>query len=546
MGFNLLAFAGGAAKGFVAEADNAEEEARVRAIESTKMLYSNYATVRKENKTQEAEAGYVIGKIKAYYPDATEDQLYAIAMNKPVADDLVKKLDSKEYDPDSFNLNSFAKVVGENTSTVSAMDRIRKAYSILPTSDAATKIINNPNAGFFEKIGATAANTAAMQTANSLGISLASLQGARDYRAPAAPTNVVFDLKGLAPEKDIDKEINRAQVKLTQLTTGTSEYVSQDAILGKLLTIKERTSKPPTWDSVKDSARFAVYKASQSENPEEIQKAKHNLIIVNTTDDILSDPHKKFMSEIANNKSKAVSGTPEEKKVANAWLSKWFALEGAEAAAKKSPASDQEKAPALGSLITFANKAMNNLTTSQFGTMPGMAITQTINSVTGEAMTSLEYTGEDNAVRQQVQAFKQKAWTDSLSFWVHDGVPLNTSVAAALSAAPRPRIRDAGVIPAEAAPPALPTLGGGTAPVAPRAAAAPAAAPAPHPLVQRRTASGTVGSAASAAAPAPVAQAAPVVKQATQKEVDLFAAQKEMSREKARKALVDAGYTIVP
>ena len=545
MGFNLLAFAGGAAKGFVAEVDKAEEEARVRAIESTKMLYSNYATVRKENKTQEAEAGYVIGKIKAYYPDATEDQLYAIAMNKPVADDLVKKLDSKEYDPDAFDLKSFAKVVPNETSTVSAMDRIRKAYSILPTSDAATKIINNPNAGFFEKIGATAANTAAMQTANSLGISLASLQGARDYRAPAAPTNVVFDLKGLAPEKDIDKEINRAQVKLTQLTTGTSEYVSQDAILGKLLTIKERTSKPPTWDSVKDSARFAVYKASQSKNPEEIQKAKDNLIIVNTTDDILSDPHKKFMSEIANNKSKAVSGTPEEKKVANAWLSKWFALEGAEAAAKKSPASDQEKAPALGSLITFANKAMNNLTTSQFGTMPGMAITQTINSVTGEAMTSLEYTGEDNAVRQQVQAFKQKAWTDSLSFWVHDGVPLNTSVAAALSAAPRPRIRDAGVIPAEAAPPALPTLGG-TAPVAPRAAAAPAAAPAPQPLVQRRTASGTVGSAASAAAPAPVAQAAPVVKQATQKEVDLFAAQKEMSREKARKALVDAGYTIVP
>jgi NACalpha-BTF3-like transcription factor len=36
------------------------------------------------------------------------------------------------------------------------------------------------------------------------------------------------------------------------------------------------------------------------------------------------------------------------------------------------------------------------------------------------------------------------------------------------------------------------------------------------------------------------------VKQATQKEVDLFAAQKEISREKARKALVDAGYIIVP
>jgi hypothetical protein len=107
MGFNLLAFAGGAAKGFTTEVDKAEEEARVRAIESTKMLYTNYAAVKKENKTQEAEAGYVIGKIKAYYPDATEDQLYAIAMNKPVADDLVKKLDSKEYDPDSFNLNSF-------------------------------------------------------------------------------------------------------------------------------------------------------------------------------------------------------------------------------------------------------------------------------------------------------------------------------------------------------------------------------------------------------------------------------------------------------
>lgn len=544
MGFNLLAFAGGAAKGFTTEVDKAEEEARVRAIESTKMLYTNYAAVKKENKTLEAEAGYVIGKIKAYYPDATEDQLYAIAMNKPVADDLVKKLDSKEYDPDSFNLNSFAKVIPDGaTSTVSALDRIRKAYSILPTSDAATKIINNPNAGFFEKIGATAANTAAMQTANSLGISLASLQGARDYRAPAAPTNVVFDLKGLAPAQDIDNVINKEQVKLSKLTKGTTEYASQDAIVKSVVEIKNNTYREPTWQQVTDSAKVAVLKASQSGKPEEIQKAKDNLLAVNSADELLSDPHKKFMSEIASYKSKAVSGTPEEKKVANAWLSKWFALEGAEAVAKKPPTNDQEKAPALGSLITFANKAMNNLTTSQFGTMPGMAISTTINSVTGETMTSLEYTGEDNAVRQQVQAFKQKAWTDSLSFWVHNGVPLNTSVAAALSAAPRPRIRDAGTIPAEPAPPALPTLGGGTPSVVPRAAAsaAPAAAPAERSLGERRTSSGTVGSAAAVPAP-PVTE----VKQATQKEVDLFAAQKEISREKARKALVDAGYIIVP
>ena len=227
MGFRLGSFAGGFAEAAVEDIQRERKLAELRGAEAVKNLYTNYKTVTEDNKKKEKELVDNLNLLKTYDPNATEDQLYAVANNAPVMNSITDYIKKDGFDAASFKLSNFAKVTKENV-TSTALERV-KMLSTLPIAARATinsQLEQQASSGnilrdLVGKSSSTAKEKAMLETAQALGVPLERLQAAQGFVRPAADDTATFDMAKIRPAKvktfpDLEEEAKRELLLASQ------------------------------------------------------------------------------------------------------------------------------------------------------------------------------------------------------------------------------------------------------------------------------------------------------------------------------------------
>lgn len=198
MGFNLLAFAGGAAKSISQEIDKREEEAKAYALNSTKMMHERYTKTLDSNRQQLSSIEEDLSTIRSNFPGKfSEAQLYHIGISNSQRKQLVDAAKDPNIDKSLLDASQIAKITEDNPSRGTAMDRIRQAYEI--PSVIAAKAAEVKSTGFLSSFGERAGATAAQKYAGMTGVSLEQMRGAQDWKAPTSTAE--FDMTFLKSPK---------------------------------------------------------------------------------------------------------------------------------------------------------------------------------------------------------------------------------------------------------------------------------------------------------------------------------------------------------
>lgn len=240
MGFNLLAFAGGAAKSVSLEIDKREEEAKAFALNSTKMMHERYSKTLESNRQQLSSIEDDLSVIRSNFPGKfSESQLYNIGISNAQRKQLVEAAKDPNIDKSLLDASQIAKITEDNTPGT-AMDRIRQAYAI--PSVIASKAAEVKESGFLSGFGERAGATAAQKYAGMTGVSLEQMRGAQDWKAPTSTAE--FDMSFLKSPKTTEDMVNRAEAEVARAGVDFGEDSKQyKEAVGKLNTISKFVPK---------------------------------------------------------------------------------------------------------------------------------------------------------------------------------------------------------------------------------------------------------------------------------------------------------------
>jgi len=326
MDFDWTSFGTGFAKAASENFSKEEEDAKALAAAHVKSMYDNYATVVKENRTLSNDIKEKINVIKGFAPNASDDQLVALAKDRGILDMLSTRLKEKDFDPTGFDINNFVKVA-KSDSPLSAESRIDQLFTIPSAINSASSgfksitpegevkegpsFLSNFSLTDMAKRGAEKqAKTSAEQTAAALGVPLDKLQGAMGYRRGTSASGAEYDLVALKPGKTLEQSIDDAAVKLAA--------------------------------------------AQKKGDPKDIELAKANVENLTSVKQSLSDPQQKWLNKVATLKDKQLNGTTTEKADATKQLDALYAEEKRAAEAKQMP---KEKRDNL--IAEYETKAAN-------------------------------------------------------------------------------------------------------------------------------------------------------------------------------------------
>jgi len=453
MGFNLSSFAGGFAEAAVEDIQKERKLAELRGTEAVKNLYTNYKTVVEDNKKKEAELVNNINILKTYDPTATESELYAVATSAPVMTSITDYIKKDGFDAGSFKLGNFAKVVNDNSSTATALERV-KMLSVLPIAakDTVTKQLE-PSSGniirdMLSKSSSSAKEKAMIEQAQALGVPLERLKAAQGFVRPVDTVNATYDMSKLRP--------------------------------------------PKTFAQQEDDAKAKALLAAKNKDDVALGSANAELVVIKSIKDNMSSEQTKFSEKIVTLKNASLNGTPEEKKRADAELARIWELERREAEAKKVRGDDGEgKVPNLSTLNTFTSAAVGRALAAKYGDLVKSKQLAIIEKPDGS--TGFSYVGTDAAVRRGILDLQASAAQSALSMYTDNkGMPINRDVASVLNSfkAPTQLTEAAPATPATAAPVLPPSSSGGR----------PAAAPQVNIQEERRKANAAISGGADSAA----------------------------------------------
>lgn len=426
MGFKLGSFAGGFAEAAVEDIQKERKLAELRGTEAVKTLYTNYKTVTEDNKKKEAELVNNINILRTYDPNATENELYAVATSAPVMASITDYIKKDGFDAQSFKLSNFAKVVNDNV-TSTALERV-KMLSTLPIAARATitSQLEQPSSGnilrdFVGKSRGSAREKSMLEAAQALGVPLERLQAAEGFVRPTAEANATFDMSKIRPAK-------------------TKTFTEQE-----------------------DEAKAKALLAARNKDDVGMRNAQADLLVIKSIKDNMTSEQTKFSENVVNLKNAVLNGTPEEKKRAETELARIWALERREAEAKKVKGDDGEgKVPNLSTLNTFTSAAVGRAIAAQYGDLVKNKQLAIIENADGS--TRFSYLGTDAPTRKKILDLQANAAQSALSLYTDSkGMPINRDVASVLNSfkAPAQSEEAAPVAPPPATPALPPSSSGG-------------------------------------------------------------------------------------
>jgi hypothetical protein len=416
MGFNFSAFAGGFAKEAVSSIEKEEELATLRGANGAKVLYENYKTVLSDNRKLENELKANIDTLRAYDPSATEAELLAVATKKPVMDYVTAQIKKENFDPETFKLSNIASIANDNVKST-ALDLIRENLRIpKAVSDAENPFAVKKTGNIFNDIqgaaGGRAAEKAARQTADALGVSYEDLLAAKGYKRPEMNIEATYNMGGVKLTKTFDQQVDAAQSKLA-IATKANDKKGMGEANADLMIFKEVKSK-------------------------------------------LSPAQTEFANKIADVKNRYMFGDAQTRKAAKPEYDKLMADVRAEAMAKKTGEGDGEsKIPALSTLNTFTSASVARAVAAKHGNLINSKQLAIVEKADGSV--GIDYIGDNIETRRQILETQATAAKNALSLYTDaQGKPLNRDVASVMnsftSVVPSVVRTDGGATPAAAGP----------------------------------------------------------------------------------------------
>jgi hypothetical protein len=303
--FDWTSFGTGFAKAGSEKLDKDEEDAKALGAAQVKSLYENYASVVKENRTLSNDIKEKINVIRGFAPNASDDQLVALAQDRGILDMLSTRLKEKDFDATGFDINNFV-TVAKSDSPYKAEERINQLFTIPSAVDSASQAFTPltpapAKQGFLSLItGSREGQTraAAEQTAAALGIPLEKLQGAMGYKRDIKPSGASYDLAALKPGDTLDVSIDKAAVQLAA--------------------------------------------AQKKGDKKDVELAQANLDNFTKVKESLSSPQQQWLNKVSRLKDLEINGTPDQKKSAIKELDAIFAAEKRAELAKQLPKAERE------------------------------------------------------------------------------------------------------------------------------------------------------------------------------------------------------------
>lgn len=383
----FLSFLGGAAEQFTDTLQESAKTAKAEAALRIKALTENYQEVLKNNGKLQNDLKADVDFIKAYKPDATEDQISAIVFNRPVMEAVKKHFKDNPEAAKDFDITTFTGLTNQNASPFTAAQRIQ-SYLKLPKAAKEVDTVAE-GTGFFERIAGKQRKSAETQMAAALGVSMEELRGAKGFMPTAPDLGATFNMSML--------------------------------------------SKPKTMNEITDKAQRDLLDAEQTGNPTAIEFAKTRLKLIDGVKDVTASESQKFNDRLAQLKNDAISDDPAKRNAANRELEKIWALEKRQKEMTKTAGEreGESKVPRLGTLNTVAGLAAANAISAKYGQQVKegkIAITMGAN---GEV--DIRPMVTDIALRQQITRDAERAATQSLSLYIKDGVPINNEVATVIN-----------------------------------------------------------------------------------------------------------------
>jgi len=394
----------------------------------------------------------------------------------------------KDFDATGFNINNFV-TASKSDSPLSAEDRINKLFTIPAAVDKASaafkSIIPEPAegegflSGMMKRSGLRGAQSGMEQAAAAYGVPLEQLQAAANFKRDIRPSGATYSLASFKPNKTLDQSIDDAAVALAKANKGgnSDEIAKARSVVDNFTAVKTMLSDPQQqWLN-----KVAGLKTKQlSGNPEEKAAATKELDSIYAEEKRATAAKQLPVEErnnlIAEKEMKASAGD----KDALTWLLNEATVQGKMAAAKEGPAaqrtnrlaalqtaittstdkrevddaktqlnrelaliaqearakhveSKSDKVPSLGSLNTFVGTSVAQAVLNAHGNLKGDMAIITRTGEGGATYQDFDYTGDDPALRKQIQDTKQKAAKAALSvFMDNEGKPLDRNVQAVL------------------------------------------------------------------------------------------------------------------
>lgn len=237
----FLSFLGGAAEQFT---DTLQESAKTAKAEATlrmKALTENYQEVLKNNGKLQKDLKDDVDFIKAYKPDATEDQISAIVFNRPVMEAVKKHFKDNPEAAKNFDVATFTGLTNQNASPFTAAQRI-ESYLKMPKAAKEVDSVAE-GTGFFDRVAGKQRKSAETQIAAALGVSMEELRGAKGFVPTAPDVGARFDLAQLVKKPEFKDIKDRVQVDLaTAMESGDDAKVKQASeALARIVTVEERS-----------------------------------------------------------------------------------------------------------------------------------------------------------------------------------------------------------------------------------------------------------------------------------------------------------------
>lgn len=383
----FLSFLGGAAEQFTDTLQDSAKTAKAEAALRVKALTENYKEVLENNGKLQNDLKADVDFIKAYKPNATEDQISAIVFNRPVMQAVKKHFQENPEAAKDFDLITFTGLANQNASPYTAAQRI-ESYLKLPKATKEVDAVAE-GTGFFERVASKQRKSAETQMTAALGVSMEELRGAKGFRPTAPEIGATFDMTMLAKPK-----------KMSDLT---------------------------------DKAQVDLLEAKQSGNPTAIKSAQTRLELIDSVKDAMSSDQEKFNNNLARLKTDATGTDPVKKAAAEKELAKIWALEKKQKEATKTAGErdSESKVPRLGTLNTVAGAAAADAISAKYGKQ----VKEGTIAITRGADGSVNIVPlvTDVNLRKAIVQDAERAATQALSLYIKDGVPINDEVATAIN-----------------------------------------------------------------------------------------------------------------
>jgi hypothetical protein len=421
MGFNLLAFAGGAASALGEKIDTAEKEAKTFAMASTKNMYDKYSKVLEENERMAKEAADEIAFIKASTGNMlngktfSAEQYSQLAMSPVTRKMFVSAINKGDVDFSNLDPDQIVKLVTNNNPNT-GREYLQQAATLNKTYETEmTKRNTEKQMGFFDRFGESAGKATAQKTAMALGTTVEQMQETINTKRPEA--TAAFDLSSFKARKTSAELADQAKVRAFEAKKAGNLKAEQDALI--------------------DYGVLQAYIAKPKTEKEKLEEDKAKLINI------------------------IVKGG-KEGAAAQKQLDAYVAIEVRENR-QKNVKDVKNDAPSLGSINSFVRDAAARGVIANFGNNKGL-----VRNVLPDGTMTAEYSGDPTLpIALDIDEVRKKSALRALSFYEKQ-YPNNIDIKAIRESWEKITPAEPLPQPAPGAPakPALPVIPAKTAPVA--------------------------------------------------------------------------------